>query len=72
MKMYSALVKDGNRLVEIKDQEYNSKADFIYDLRKNGYRVNPKKVKESSLYDYIIRYTNLCPWDWDLKSIPCD
>lgn len=25
MKMYSALVKDGKRLVEIKDQEYNSK-----------------------------------------------
>ena len=72
MKMYSALVKDGNRLVEIKEQEYNSKADFIYDLRRNGYKVNPKKVKESSLYNYIINNTNCYSLDWDLKSIPCD
>ena len=72
MKMYSALVKDGKRLVEIKNQEYCRKADFIHDLRSNGYKVNPKKVKESYLYDYIISNTNLYPWDWDLKSIPCD
>ena len=72
MKMYSALVKDGDRLVQIKDQEYYRKADFIHDLRSNGYKVNPKKVKESSLYNYIISNTNLNPWDWDLKSIPCD
>ena len=72
MKMYSALVKDGNRLVEIKEQEYNSKADFIFDLRRNGYKVNHKKVKESSLYNYIINNTNCYSWDWDLKSIPCD
>ena len=47
MKLYSALVKDGNRLVEIKNEE-------------------------SRLYDYIIAETNLYPWDWDLKSIPCN
>ena len=72
MKMYSALVKDGKRLVEIKNKDYNSKADFIYDLRRNGYKVNPKKVKESHVYDYIVSNTNMSPWDWDLKSIPCD
>lgn len=72
MKMYSALVKDGERLIEIKNQEYCRKADFIYDLRRNGYKVNPKKVKESALYNYIISNTNLHPCDWDLKSIPCD
>ena len=72
MKMYSALVKDGKRLVQIKEQEYNSKADFIHDLRSNGYKVNPKKVKESSLYNYIINNTNCYSWDWDLKTIPCD
>ena len=72
MKLYSALVKDGNRLVEIKNEEYATKADFIHDLRANGYKVNPKKVKESALYDYIIAETNLYPWDWDLKSIPCN
>lgn len=31
---YSALVKDGSRLVEIKNEEYSTKADFIHDLRK--------------------------------------
>ena len=72
MKLYSALVKDGNRLVEIKNEKYATKADFIHDLRANGYKVNPKKVKESRLYDYIIAETNLYPWDWDLKSIPCN
>lgn len=72
MKLYSALVKDGNRLVEIKNEEYPTKADFIHDLRSNGYKVNPKKVKESTLYDYIMAETNLYPWDWDLKAIPCN
>ena len=72
MKLYSALVKDGKRLVEIKNEKYATKADFIRDLRKNGYKVNPKKVKESKLFDYIIENTDLFPWDWDLKAIPCD
>ena len=72
MKTYSALVKDGNRLVEIKNQDYNRKVDFIHDLRRNGYKVNPNKVKEQSLYDYIVNKTNCNSWDWDLKSIPCD
>ena len=69
---YSALVKDGGRLVEIKNEEYATKADFIHDLRKNGYKVNPKKVKESSLFEYIITNTNMYPWDWDLRAIPCE
>lgn len=69
---YSALVKDGKRLVEIKNEEYATKADFIHDLRKNGYKVNPKKVKESSLFEYIITKTNMYPWDWDLRTIPCE
>ena len=37
MKSYSALVKDGNRLVEIKNEEYPTKSAFIHDLRANGY-----------------------------------
>ena len=70
MKLYSALVKDGNRLVEIKNEEYATKADFINDLRANGYKVNPKKVKSSELFRYIVENTNMYPWDWDLKEIP--
>lgn len=70
MKEYSALVKDENgRIVFIKYQEYNKKADFIHDLRHNGYKVNPKKVKESKVFDYIMT-TNCNSWDWDIKSVP--
>ena len=68
MKLYSAFVKDGKRLISIKNQEYNTKADFIRDLRSNGYKVNPKKVKETTLFEYIINHTNC---DWELRSIPC-
>ena len=71
MKLYSAFVKDGKRLIAIKNQEYNTKADFIQDLRSNGYNVNPKKVKESTLFEYIIDNTNCDSCDWDLRSIPC-
>lgn len=72
MKKYSALVKDGSRVVIIKNQEYNTKADFIHDLRRNGYKVNQRKVKSSELFDYIINHTNCYPWDWDIKAIPAD
>ena len=70
MKLYSAFVKDGKRLVAIKNQEYNTKRDFIHDLRSNGYSVNPKKVKESKLFEYIINNTDCNSWDWELRVIP--
>ena len=68
MKKYSAMVKDGSRLVIIRDQEYNTKADFINDLRHNGYKVNPHKVKPANVFEYIINHTNCNPWDWDLTE----
>lgn len=73
MKRYSAIARDsynGNRVVFIRDQPYNTKAEFINDLRANGYKVNPKKVKPSDVFDYICNYTNMAPWDWDIKKIP--
>lgn len=70
MKKYSAVVKDGARVVFIKNQEYQRKADFIHDLRANGYKVNPKKVKPADVFEYILNHTNCAPWDWDLKEIP--
>ena len=70
MKLYSAFVKDGKRLVAIKNQEYNTKADFIHDLRSNGYSVNPKKIKESKLFEYIINNTDCNSLDWELRAIP--
>ena len=70
MKKYSAMVRDNGRVVFIENQEYNTKADFIHDLRRNGYSVNPKKVKESTIFDYIVNSTNMNPWDWDLTAVP--
>lgn len=70
MKTYSAIVKDGSRMVFIKNQQYARKADFIHDLRNNGYKVNEKKVKPADLFDYIMAHTNCNPWDWNLKEIP--
>ena len=55
MKKYSAVVKDGARVVFIKNQEYQRKADFIHDLRANGYKVNPKKVKPADVFEYILK-----------------
>lgn len=70
MKKYSAMVKDGQRVVIIRDQDYPNKAEFIHDLRANGYRVNPKKVKPADVFDYICDHTDMNPWDWDLKKVP--
>ena len=72
MKKYSAMVKDGSRIVFIENQEYPTKADFIKDLRSNGYQVNPRKVKPSDVFDYIMNHTNCNPWDWDLKAVPAE
>lgn len=69
-KLYSAMVKDGKRVVIIRDQDYPNKAAFIRDLRANGYRVNPKKVKPFDVFDYICDHTDMNPWDWDLKKVP--
>lgn len=72
MKKYSALVKDGDRIVFIENQDYPTKADFIHDLRHNGYRVNPKKVKPAEVFDYIMNHTNCNPCDLDIKAIPAE
>lgn len=72
MKKYSAVVKDYSRTVFIRDQEYPTKADFIHDLRANGYKVNPRKVKPARVFDYIIDHTNCHPWDWNLTERDVD
>ena len=70
MKKYSAVVKDNGRTVFIENQEYNTKSEFIHDLRANGYTVNEKKVKTSDVFNYIMNHTNCNPWDWDIKAVP--
>lgn len=71
-KLYSAAVKDGETTVFIIYQSYNTKADFIRDLRRNGYKVNPMKVKPSRVFDYIISHTDCNPWDWKLTEREVD
>ena len=63
MKLYSAVVNDGISTVFIKNQEYRTKAEFIHDLRANGYTVNPMKVKPAGVFEYIICHTDCTPWD---------
>lgn len=60
--MYKAIVTDkisGRRVVI--EGEFNTKAEFINDLRKNGYAVNPIKVKTKEVFEYIIAHFIILP-----------
>jgi hypothetical protein len=66
--MYSAMVKtQENDLIRV-DSEYNTKTDFIKDLRSNGYKVNADKVKTFEEMERILNTTNCNPWDWNPKK----
>jgi len=61
---FKAAVKsklDGRQIIEM---EYDTKKEFISDLRANGYQVNEMKVKKSEVFDYIMDHTNCNKWDW--------
>ena len=63
--LYKAIVKDKQtKELKIIESEYDTKKDFIRDLRGNGYMVNPLKVKKAKVFDYIIEHTNCNVWDW--------
>lgn len=68
MKQYKALVKF-NGEAKVITSEYNTKAEFVKELRANGYQVNDKKVKEAELFDWIIENTNCTDADWSIRSI---
>ena len=62
---YKALVTDkenGKRLTIARD--YPTKAEFIFDLRRNGYAVDPSRVKTEQEFDRIINKTNAEEWHW--------
>lgn len=69
-KMFKASVieKETGRFTIIESEYYTKKA-FIEDLRDNGYRVNPDKVKEKELYNWIVDNTNCEPIDWKRRYI---
>lgn len=65
MTMYKATVKDKEtKQYTVISGEYNSKAAFIKDLRRNGYAVNVNKVKKADVYDAIIKYTDCDDDTW--------
>jgi hypothetical protein len=69
---FKAWVKDKtNKQYTTIESDYNTKTEFIKDLRANGYAVNPYKVKISAIYDYIINETNCTPYEWKyINEIP--
>lgn len=68
MKQYKAMVKS-NGEAKIITGEYNTKAEFIRDLRANGYTVNDRKVKEAKLFDYIVENTDCTDDAWKITKI---
>lgn len=53
------------------ESNYQTKTEFIKDLRENNYSVNPYKVKEALVYDYIIANTSCTPSDWkEINEVP--
>jgi len=73
-KMFSAWVKDKRtkELVRI-DSECINKISFISDLRSNGYMVNPDMVKESEVFEWIMKNTNADKVEWKyINRIPSE
>lgn len=70
-KIFKAMVtnKKNNERIVI-EGIYTSKAEFIKDLRWNGYSVNDNKVKTEEVFDYIINHTDCSPEDWKINRIP--
>lgn len=66
MRIYKAAVHDpSNRKKTIFiESEYPTKAEFIKELRSNGYLVDPSKVKTKIEFNRIIKETNADEWDW--------
>ena len=65
MTIYKALVtdKENGKRVTI-ERSYPTKQDFIFDLRRNGYAVDPSRVKTKKEFDQIMNTTNAEEWHW--------
>lgn len=63
--MFKAFVKDKetgeSKFIE---SEYPSKADFINDLKHNGFSVSRAEPKD--LYDFVLKETNGNDYDWEV------
>jgi hypothetical protein len=66
---YKAFVTDkenGKRLTIARD--YPTKREFVFDLRRNGYAVDPSRVKTEKEFDRIINTTDAQEWHWKPKK----
>lgn len=74
MPLYKAIVTNKmNRRKVIIESEYSTKAEFVCELRANGYAVNPVKVKTKEVFDYIMNHTNCNICDWkEIKAVPAE
>lgn len=70
MKSYSAMVKSCGKVCFIRNVLYENKVRFIRGLRGAGYQVNPKHVKETALFDYIMQHPDYNDDMWNLRNIP--
>lgn len=70
MKSYSAMVHSYGKVRFKRNFLYENKASFIRVLREIGYQVNPKHVKETALFDYIMQHPDYNDDMWNLHSIP--
>ena len=70
MTSYSAMVHSYGKVLFKRNFLYENKAAFIRVLRDAGYQVNPKHVKETALFDYIMQHPNYNENMWSLRSIP--
>lgn len=68
MKKYKTLAYDKKYKVwDVITREYETKAEFVKELRANGYKVNPLRVAEEKVWDYIMDHTDAT--DIDFKTI---
>lgn len=70
MKLYSAIVYVGRTPYVFQFQPHQNKAEFVADLRKRGFKVNPLMVKPSKLFCYILGSLDYNHDMWKLRSIP--
>lgn len=68
MKQYKAVVKFEGAATTITG-EYRTKKEFIEDLRRNGYQVNDRKVKEAEVFDYIVENTDCSADAWKITKV---
>ena len=52
--IFKASVKDDTGALQHIERDYPTKAQFIRDLRNNGFKVDNRKVLTKKSFDYII------------------